>query len=93
YLYFYVLWALISIGLKIGIFSGDPVGMLHDLAVATVEPYGVLWFIYMLAVFGIVIRVLRELHVPHWVVIPLAAALQTWAPKPDSYALEQFAAY
>ncbi|TGT71200.1 acyltransferase [bacterium M00.F.Ca.ET.159.01.1.1] len=93
YLYFYVLWALISIGLKIGIFSGDPAGMLHDLAVATVEPYGVLWFIYMLAVFGIVIRVLREFRVPHWVVIPLAAALQMWAPKPDSYALEQFAAY
>ncbi|TGR60439.1 acyltransferase, partial [Mesorhizobium sp. M2D.F.Ca.ET.223.01.1.1] len=50
-------------------------------------------FIYMLAVFGIVIRVLREFRVPHWVVIPLAAALQMWAPKPDSYALEQFAAY
>ncbi|TPN81825.1 acyltransferase [Mesorhizobium sp. CU2] len=93
YLYFYVLWAIISIGLKIGIFSGDPAGMLHDLAMAVVEPYGVLWFIYMLAIFGIVIRVLRELRVPHWVVIPLAAALQMWAPKPDSYALEQFAAY
>ncbi|TIV95445.1 MAG: acyltransferase, partial [Mesorhizobium sp.] len=93
YLYFYVLWALISIGLKIGIFSRDPAGMLHDLAVAVVQPYGVLWFIYMLAVFGIVIRVLREFKVPHWIVILAAAALQMWAPKPDSYALEQFAAY
>ena len=93
YLYFYVLWVIISIGLKIGVFSGDPAGMLHDLAMAVVQPYGVLWFIYMLAVFGIVIRLLRELRVPHWIVIPLAAALQMWAPKPDSYALEQFAAY
>ena len=93
YLYFYVLWAIISIGLKIGIFSRDPAGMLHDLAMAVVEPYGVLWFIYMLAVFGIAARLLRELRVPHWIVIPVAAALQMWAPKPDSYALEQFAAY
>ena len=93
YLYFYVLWAIISIGLKIGIFSRDPAGMLHDLAWAIVEPYGVLWFIYMLAVFGIVIRALRELRVPHWIVIPIAAGLQMWAPRPESYAVEQFAAY
>ncbi|CDX37860.1 Acyltransferase 3 [Mesorhizobium plurifarium] len=93
YLYFYVLWAIISIGLKIGIFSRDPAGMLHDLAMAVVQPYGVLWFIYMLAVFGVVIRVLREFKVPHWIVILAAAALQMWAPKPDSYALEQLAAY
>ncbi|TGQ53605.1 acyltransferase [Mesorhizobium sp. M1C.F.Ca.ET.193.01.1.1] len=93
YLYFYVLWAVISIGLKIGIFSRDPAGMLHDLAMAVVQPYGVLWFIYMLAVFGLVARVLRELSVPHWIIIPAAAALQMWAPHSESYALTQFAAY
>ncbi|TIS60554.1 MAG: acyltransferase [Mesorhizobium sp.] len=93
YLYFYVLWAIISIGLKIGIFSRDPAGMLHDLAMAVVQPYGVLWFIYMLAVFGLVARVLRELGVRHWIVILAAAALQMWAPQSDSYALTQFAAY
>lgn len=93
YLYFYVLWAIISIGLKIGIFSRDPAGMLHDLAMAVVQPYGVLWFIYMLAVFGLAARILRELRAPHWLVIPAAAALQMWSPHSDSYALTQFAAY
>ncbi|MDX8438244.1 acyltransferase family protein [Mesorhizobium australafricanum] len=93
YLYFYVLWAIISIGLKIGLFSRDPAGMLHDLAMAVVQPYGVLWFIYMLAVFGIAARVLREVSVPHWLVIAAAAALQMWAPQSESYALSQFAAY
>ncbi|MGX7873954.1 acyltransferase family protein [Mesorhizobium sp. ORM6] len=93
YLYFYVLWAVISIGLKIGIFSRDPGGMLHDLAMAVVQPYGVLWFIYMLAVFGLAAKLLRQFLVPAWVVIPIAAGLQIWAPRPDSYALEQFAAY
>ncbi|MBZ9906104.1 acyltransferase family protein [Mesorhizobium sp. BR115XR7A] len=93
YLYFYVLWAIISIGLKIGIFSRDPAGMLHDLAMAVVQPYGVLWFIYMLAVFGLAAKLLRQLAVPAWIVIPIAAGLQMWAPHPDSYAVEQFAAY
>lgn len=93
YLYFYVLWAVISIGLKIGIFSRDPAGMLHDLAMAVVQPYGVLWFIYMLAVFGLAARGLRALAAPHWIVIAVAAALQMWAPQSDSYALTQFAAY
>ncbi|RWD55384.1 MAG: acyltransferase [Mesorhizobium sp.] len=93
YLYFYVLWAVISIGLKIGIFSRDPAGMLHDLALAVVQPYGVLWFIYMLAVFGLVARILRELGVAHWIVIAVAGALQMWAPHLESYALTQFAAY
>jgi len=93
YLYFYVLWAIISIGLKIGIFSRDPAGMLHDLAMAVVQPYGVLWFIYMLAVFGLAAKLLRQFAVSAWIVIPVAAGLQMWAPKPDSYAVEQFAAY
>lgn len=93
YLYFYVLWAIISIGLKIGIFSRDPAGMMHDLAMAIIQPYGVLWFIYMLAVFGIAARLLRELRVPHLAVIAVAAALQMWAPQSESYALTQFAAY
>ncbi|RWE33214.1 MAG: acyltransferase [Mesorhizobium sp.] len=93
YLYFYVLWAIISIGLKIGIFSRDPAGMLHDLAMAVVQPYGVLWFIYMLAVFGLAAKLLRQFAVPAWIVIPIAACLQMWAPHPDSYAVEQFAAY
>jgi uncharacterized membrane protein YcfT len=60
---------------------------------AVVQPYGVLWFIYMLAVFGLVAKLLRQFRVPAWIVIPCAAALQMWAPHPDSYALEQFAAY
>ncbi|TIT84771.1 MAG: acyltransferase, partial [Mesorhizobium sp.] len=67
--------------------------ILHDLAMAVVQPYGVLWFIYMLAVFGLAARVLRGLGVPHWIVIAAAAALQMWAPHSQSYALTQFAAY
>jgi uncharacterized membrane protein YcfT len=93
YLYFYVLWAAIMIGLKIGIYDRNPAAMLRDLAYSAVEPYGVLWFIYMLAAFGLVTRLLWQLQVRHRVVIPLAAALQMWGPQTGSYIVIEFAAY
>src|SRR5689334_25317429 len=60
YFYFYALWAFIMIVLKVGIFSRAPVEMLRELALALVEPYGVLWFIYMLAIFGIAAKLLWQ---------------------------------
>lgn len=93
YLYFYVLWAIIMIGLKICIYGRDPVSMLGDVAMAIVEPYGVLWFIYMLAVFGLVVKLLWQLKISHAVVILFAAALQMSGVEATSYALTQFAAY
>jgi uncharacterized membrane protein YcfT len=93
YLYFYALWAAISIGLKIGLFSRAPGQMLHDLALAVVEPYGVLWFIYMLAVFSLAAKLLWQWRVPHWVVVPLAAVLQMTAYVSPSYIVTQFCAY
>ncbi|AZN98978.1 acyltransferase [Mesorhizobium sp. M9A.F.Ca.ET.002.03.1.2] len=93
YLYFYALWALIMIGLKIGIYGRDAQAMLHDLAWSVIEPYGVLWFIYMLAVFGLVAKLLWQFRVPYGITIPLAALLQMWAPQSNSYAITQFAAY
>ncbi len=93
YFYFYALWAFIMIVLKVGIFSRAPVDMLRELALAVVEPYGVLWFIYMLAVFSIAAKLLWQLRVPHWVVIPLAAGVQMAHIEVFSYVVTQFAAY
>ena len=53
YFYFYALWAVIMIVLKVGLFARAPVDMLQALALAVVEPYGVLWFIYMLGIFSV----------------------------------------
>ncbi|HEY6024582.1 MAG TPA: acyltransferase family protein [Pseudolabrys sp.] len=93
YFYFYALWAFIMIALKVGLYSGSPVGMLRALAIAVVEPYGVLWFIYMLAVFSIAAKSLWQLRVPHWVTIPVAAGLQMAHIDAPSYVMTQFAAY
>lgn len=93
YFYFYALWALIMIALKVGIYTAAPVGMLRALALAVVEPYGVLWFIYMLGIFSVVAKLLWQFRVPHWVVVPIAAALQMAHIEVLSYAVTQFAAY
>lgn len=93
YFYFYALWAAIMIVLKVGLFSRAPGKMVEDLALAIVEPYGVLWFIYMLAVFSIAAKFLWQIRAPHWLVVPLAAALQMAHIESPSYVVAQFAAY
>jgi len=93
YFYFYGLWAAIMIALKVGIFSRSPAAMTQDMAVAVFQPYGVLWFIYMLGVFSAVAKLCRQFHIPHWVVVPLTAVLQMAQIESASYIVQQFAAY
>jgi uncharacterized membrane protein YcfT len=93
YLYFYALWMVIDLVLKVGIFQGDAAGMMQQIAKAVVQPYGVLWFIYMLAVFSLVAKLLRQMDLPPAAVVVAAAVLQMMAIQSPSYALTQFAAY
>jgi uncharacterized membrane protein YcfT len=93
YFYFYALWAFIMLALKVGLYAHSPLDMLSALAVAVAEPYGVLWFIYMLGVFSIAAKLLWQLRVPHWVVVPVAAASQMAHFEVVSYAVTQFASY
>lgn len=93
YLYFYGLWAVLHIAFKVGLGSGDPSGAAAQIAFAVVEPYGVLWFIYMLAVFSLATKLLHEFRVPHWVVLVAAAALQMAPIHVGWGVLDQFAEY
>ncbi len=94
YLYFYALWAVIQIVFKVGLGTGDPVSMLGQIALAVVDPYGVLWFIYMLAVFSLMTKVLWDLRVNNWIALGLAAVLQILPIGPTgSYVVDQFAEY
>ena len=93
YFYFYALWAVIHIVFKVALVSRDPSGAVSALGWAIVEPYGVLWFIYMLAVFGLVTKALYTLNVPHWVTLAGAAMLQMASIHTGSYLIDQFAAY
>ena len=93
YLYFYALWALIHIVFKVALLAGDPATALNYLGWAVIEPYGVLWFIYMLAVVSAATKLLHDLRVPHWAVLAIGAALQMSALHTGSYIIDQFAAY
>ena len=93
YMYFYVLWAFIMIALKVGIFARDPLAMAGDLARAIVQPYGVLWFVYMLGVFAIAAKLLWQFRIPHWLVIAVATGLQIASINVSSYIVTQFSAY
>ena len=93
YLYFYAVWVTIDYVLKVGIAGRDIPGMLSGLALAIVEPYGVLWFIYMLAVFSLAGKLVWQARLPHWLVIAVAAVLQMAHIESPSYAVTQFCAY
>jgi len=93
YLYFYALWAVLQIVVKVALGQGAPGAALSYIVWATVQPYGVLWFIYMLAVFSAVTKLLWYMRVPHWVAFGAAALLQIAPISAPSYVVTQFAEY
>jgi len=93
YLYFYGLWALIMIVIKIALFSAHPVHALSLIAWSLVEPYSMLWFIYVLALFSLTAKIAYSLKIPHWAMLIGAALLQIFPIQTPSYAINQFAEY
>jgi uncharacterized membrane protein YcfT len=74
--YFYLLWVTIQFGFKAPTFaaetSWDHVGLLY--LGSFIEPFGTLWFIYLLPVFFVVIKLSRGL--PPLLIWTVAAALE-----------------
>jgi uncharacterized membrane protein YcfT len=93
YLYFYALWAVIHIVLKVAILSADPLTAASYVLWAAIEPYGVLWFIYLLAAFSLVTKLFHDLRAPRWVVLAFGAAFQIVPVATGSYLVDQFAEY
>jgi uncharacterized membrane protein YcfT len=77
FVYFYVLWLTIQFAIRIPGYAGGPWTGLHDYLEAFVQPFGALWFIYLLPIFFVVTRLTRGLPV---VVVWLAAAALEIAP-------------
>ncbi len=86
--YFYVLWMTILLCLK-GVVL--PEGLyLSDYLLAFVDPHGSLWFIYMLAVFFIVVKLLRDL--PWWLVFGAGVLLHSLSIHTGWTLVDEFAA-
>ena len=90
FVYFYLLWSVIQIGLKIALPHDSEWAVTYrDLLLIPFEPFGLLWFIYELSIFFVLMRLLRD--APKALVIGAALALyfanvQTGWTIPDEFA-------
>jgi uncharacterized membrane protein YcfT len=76
--YFYVLWMTIQFIVKAPVFAAEKgaAGALEFYLISFVQPFGTLWFIYMLPVFFVVTKLARDRGVPWQVMLALGALLQ-----------------
>ncbi len=88
--YFYVLWLTIQLVTKAPALVGDEgvAGLLAAYAHAFVEPWGTLWFIYLLAVFFTAAKLAEPL--PKWLVWGAAAVLHVIAPATGWLVADEF---
>ncbi|WP_026304079.1 acyltransferase family protein [Kaistia granuli] len=92
FVYFYVLWLVIQFVFKApGMVAEQGAGgALGEFFLAFIEPFGTLWFIYLLPIFFAVTKLLRG--VPTWIVLVAAAALEI-APVHTGWVIpDEFAA-
>ena len=77
--YFYVLWVTIQFAFKAPVFAAEMGWRGAGLAYleAFIEPFGTLWFIYLLPIFFVVVKLTRGLP---WMLIWLAGAALEIAP-------------
>lgn len=93
YFYFYLVWMLIHVAVKTALAEGAPLEALGLAAYSLIEPYGVLWFIYVLALVSAATKLLHTLKVPLWAGFLAGAALQIAPIHTGAYAIDQFATY
>lgn len=88
--YFYLLWSMIQIGVKIVLpHEGAWAVSYKDLLLIPLEPFGLLWFIYALAIFFALMRLARDVRPAVMVVFALAlyfTQLDTGWTMPDEFA-------
>jgi uncharacterized membrane protein YcfT len=89
--YFYVLWMTIQFVTKgYGIYQSEGLaGTVQAYALSFVEPFGTLWFIYMLAIFFLTARALR--HAPPVLVLAAAALLEIAPIETGWLLIDEFA--
>jgi uncharacterized membrane protein YcfT len=90
--YFYVLWMNIQFVLKAPALYNDAglAGTVNGYLMGYIEPYGTLWFIYMLALFFVVTKLLRNVNP---LLVIAAASLLEIAPIHTGWMLiDEFAA-
>jgi uncharacterized membrane protein YcfT len=90
--YFYVLWMTIQFAMKgPGIAMRDgPLAVAEGWAMGLIQPFGTLWFIYLLAIFFVVTKALR--NAPPLLVFAAAAGLEMAPVETGWLVIDEFAA-
>ena len=90
--YFYILWMTIQFGLKgPGIVASEGIGAaLASYGLGFIQPFGTLWFIYLLAIFFILTKLLKD--VPPVMVFIMAAVLEMLPLQTGWLVVDEFAA-
>jgi uncharacterized membrane protein YcfT len=88
--YFYLLWFHIHFGLRLKSLIGEVGvdGAIKQYLEAYIDPFGSLWFIYLLAVFCIVAKLVQR--VPKLVVTVVALAAHVAVPHTDVFLVDEF---
>ncbi len=91
FVYFYVLWVTIQFLFKFPGFAAEQgiAGAVRLYLEAFVQPFGTLWFIYLLPIFFLVVKALRR--VPPVLVWSAAALLETLHLDTGSVVIDEFA--
>jgi len=90
--YFYALWVTIQFAFKAPGFAADAgmAGVVKMYLIAFIEPFGTLWFIYLLPIFFVVTKLARRL--PPVVVFLAAAVLEIIKLDTGHVVIDEFAA-
>lgn len=91
FIYFYVLWMTIQFAFKgPGIYQAEGLGALvSSYALGFIEPFGTLWFIYLLAIFFMVTKAVKNL--PPLLILAAAALLEMAPIETGSLIIDEFA--
>ncbi len=92
FVYFYVLWLVIQFAFRAPFYVANEgvIGALRMFLTAFIDPYGTLWFIYLLPVFYLATRLTRAL--PPVLVLLVAAALEIAPIETHWTLIDEFAA-
>jgi uncharacterized membrane protein YcfT len=90
--YFYVLWLSIQFAFKAPgmAMEGGLSGAVTNYLVAYVQPFGTLWFVYLLPIFFVFTRLVK--NVPVWLVLAWAAGLEILPVSTGSVVFDEFCA-
>jgi uncharacterized membrane protein YcfT len=94
FVYFYLLWTALQLGFKAPLLAQDHgvAGTAWLYVESFWEPFGTLWFIYLLPIFFVVTKLARSFAIPFALVWLAAAALESAPIATGSTVIDEFAA-